>query len=306
MVGDLLMNKYDLIILGAGPAGLTAAIYATRANLKTLVIDNQAPGGQINLTETIDNYPGLPNIGGFELGQKMHAHAESLGAEFVFDNIIRADYKGDIKTLETEYSGSFTARAIIIATGASPRRLGAKGEEKLLGRGVGYCATCDGAFAKGKVVAVVGGGNAAVEEALYLSRIAQKVYLFHILQELQCNKVLEQQLRSNPKIEIMFGTSVKELLGDSSLEAAIIERNGKTEKVELGGLFVSIGRVPNASSFVDLTRDKQGYIVAGEDLSTNIAGVYVAGDVRQKFLRQIVTACADGAVAADSVAKYLK
>ena len=299
------MKQYDLIILGGGPAGLTCAIYATRANLKTLVIENQAPGGQVNLTETIDNFPGLPNVGGFELGEKMSAQAEALGAEFVFDNVVEKHICEKTKVVKTEYSGDFEAKAIVVATGARPRKLGAKGEEKLLGRGVGYCATCDGAFAKGKIVAVVGGGNAAAEEALYLSRIAQKVYVFHILQELQCNKVLEQQLMSNPKIEVLFGTKVVELLGEKSLEKAIVERNGEKQEFELGGLFVSIGRVPNTGDFFELEKDNAGYVVAGENLSTNIEGVFVAGDVRQKELRQIVTACADGAIAADSVAKYL-
>ena len=300
------MNKFDLIILGGGPAGLTCSIYATRANLKTLIIENRAPGGQINLTETIDNYPGLPNISGFDLAEKMSKQAADLGTEFVFDNCVDIQLDGKLKKIVTEYSGTFLADAIVIATGASPRLLNADGEQKFLGKGVGYCATCDGAFAKNKRVAVVGGGNSAAQEALYLARIAQKVFIFHILEELQCNEVLKQQLFNNPKIEIVFGAKVCQILGDKSINKVVVEKNGELVDFSIDALFVSIGRVPNSNQFYGLDKDKFGYIVANNDLSTNIAGVFVAGDVRQKDIRQIVTACADGAVAADSVAKFLK
>lgn len=297
--------NYDLIIIGAGPAGLTAGIYATRAGLKTLVIENKASGGQVNLTQTIDNYPGLLNVDAFDLGQKMFEHAKALDVEFVFDTIMDHDFKNNRKYLKTEYSGEFFAKAVIIATGASPRKLNALGEEKLIGRGVGYCATCDGAFAKGKIVAVVGGGNSAAEEALYLSRIAQKVYIFHILKELQCNKVLESQLKSNPKINILFETKVEELLGNKHLEQVKVKTNGCQKVYDLEGLFVSIGRVPNSNDFSEINVDSNGYIIADEKLQTNIQGVFVAGDVRQKVLRQIITACSDGAIAVDSVSKFL-
>ena len=299
------MKQYDVVIIGAGPAGLTASIYATRANLKTLVIDNQAPGGQVNLTGAIDNYPGLPNVSGFELSEKMYAHAESLGAEFVFDNITELDLKSEIKTIKTEYSGDFCARAVIIATGASPRKLAAKNAEKFEGHGLGYCATCDGAFAKGKTVAVVGGGNAAVEEVLYLSRMTEKVYVFHMLGDFQCNKVLENQLYDAKNVEIHLNTTVEEVLGDKKIEGARVKENGEEKTYEIQGLFVSIGRVPSSVLFADIDKDKSGYVIAGDDLSTNLPGVFVAGDVRQKALRQIVTAVADGAIAADSASKYL-
>lgn len=305
LVGDLLMQKFDLIVIGAGPAGLTCGIYATRANLKTLIIDNQAPGGQVNLTEKIDNYPGLLNVGGFELGEKMHEHAVALGVEEVFDNIVEMNLLGDVKTIKTEYSGEFCARAVVVATGASPRKLNAKNEEKFIGHGVGYCATCDGAFSKGKDVAVVGGGNAAVEEALYLARIARHVDVFHILNQFQCNKVLESQLLNTKNITVHYCTQVKELLGDKKLSGCLVEENGHEKTYDVEGLFVSIGRVPNSGMFEGFERDKQGYFVVGENLETSVPGVFVAGDVRQKVLRQIVTACADGAIAASEVAKYL-
>ena len=299
------MKKVDVVIIGAGPAGLTASIYATRANLKTLVIDNQAPGGQVNLTGAIDNYPGLPNVSGFELSEKMYAHAESLGAEFLFDNIIEIDLNSQPKTIKTEYSGNVEARAVIIATGASARKLVAKGASRFEGHGLGYCATCDGAFAKGKEVAVVGGGNAAVEEVLYLSRIASKVYVFHMLDDFQCNKVLEKQLYETANVEIHLNTVVEEVLGDKKIEGARVNENGTEKTYDIQGLFVSIGRVPSSILFADIEKDKFGYIITKEDLSTNIPGVFVAGDVRQKALRQIVTATADGAIASDSVSKYL-
>lgn len=299
------MKQVDVVIIGAGPAGLTASIYATRANLKTLVIDNQAPGGQVNLTGAIDNYPGLPNVSGFELSEKMYAHAESLGAEFLFDNITEMKLDGKIKTIKTEYSGDVEARAVIIATGASPRRLAAKNADKFEGHGLGYCATCDGAFAKGKEVAVVGGGNAAAEEVLYLSRIASKVHVFHMLGDFQCNKLLENELYKTSNVEIHLNTTVEEVLGDKKIEGARVKENGIEKTYDIQGLFVSIGRVPSATLFADIEKDKFGYILANEDLSTNIAGVFVAGDVRQKMLRQIVTATADGAIAATSASKYL-
>ena len=299
------MKNVDVVIIGAGPAGFTASIYATRANLKTLVIDNQAPGGQVNLTGAIDNYPGLPEISGFELSEKMFQHAESLGAEFLFDNIVKMDLKAKTKVIKTEFSGDVEARAVIIATGASPRRLSAKNADKFEGHGLGYCATCDGAFAKNKTVAVVGGGNAAVEEVLYLARIAEKVHVFHMLNEFQCNKVLESQLLATKNVEIHFGTTVEEVLGDKKIEGAVVVENGEKKTYDIQGLFVSIGRVPSSVIFGDIEKDKFGYVVANEDLSTNIPGVFVAGDVRQKALRQIVTAVADGAIAADSASKYL-
>ena len=299
------MKQVDVVIIGAGPAGLTASIYATRANLKTLVIDNQAPGGQINLTGAIDNYPGLPNVSGFELGEKMFAHAESLGAEFLFDNITQMDIKGKTKIIKTEYSGDVEAKAVIISTGASPRRLPAKNADKFEGHGLGYCATCDGAFAKGKEVAVVGGGNAAIEEVLYLARIASKVHVFHMLGDFQCNKVLENQLYETKNVEIHLNTRVEEVLGDKKIEGARVKENDIEKTYEIQGLFVSIGRVPSSVIFGDIEKDKFGYILAKEDLSTNIDGIFVAGDVRQKTLRQIVTAVADGAIAADSASKYL-
>ncbi|MBR5669612.1 FAD-dependent oxidoreductase [Candidatus Saccharibacteria bacterium] len=287
---------YDIAIIGGGPAGLTAAIYARRAGKKTLLLEATACGGQMNNTGKVSNYPALEDITGPQLAQSMQKQAEDLGAEIAYDRIVRIEPGFKLVGEEDEY----LAKAVIIATGTEPRKLGLDGEDRLAG--ISYCATCDGGFYKDKVVAVYGGGNSAVHEALYLSGVAQKVYLIHRREELRAAGDVVEKLRSNQKVEMLLGTNVTKLLGDKKLTGIELS-SGKS--VELDGLFVAIGREPKCDFCSDLATDGEGFIVADESCTTSIPGIFVAGDVRTKELRQIVTASADGAAAAEAAIKYL-
>ena len=300
--------NYDLIIIGAGPAGITAGIYATRFNLNVLIVEKMNTGGQVNLTSKIDNFPAFPEIEGFELSQKLHSHAEALGVNFLFDEVKSVSLEGQTKTVVTEYSGEVSAPCVIVATGARPRKLGIEKEEELTGRGVCYCAVCDGGFYKDKDVVVVGGGNSALEEAFLLKNIAKKVTLVHILDDFQANAKLIEKLKNDDKIEYMTTTEVKEICGTDKLESIKVQnvKTGEQKEIMADGMFVSIGRVPNSELFEgSLKIDKNGYIEADEDMQTNIEGVYAVGDIRTKKIRQIVTACADGAIAATNAYYYL-
>ena len=299
---------YDMIIIGGGPAGYTAALYASRAGLDTLIIEKMSVGGQMALTDIIDNYPGFnEGIDGFSLGMQMQAGAERFGAKTEYGEVLSVDLIPEIKKTVTD-SGEYFSRTVVIATGAGPRALGIENEEKLIGRGVHYCAHCDGRFYKNKTVMVVGGGNSAVSDALYLSRLVKKVYLVHRRDTLRATKIYHDPLMKAENVEFLWDSAVSELLADGRLNAVKV-KNLKTEEereISVDGLFVSIGRKPITELFGNaLALDEAGYIIADETTKTNISGVYAVGDVRTKALRQVITAASDGAVAAHFAEEYL-
>jgi len=298
-------NFYDIAIIGAGPAGLTAGIYAARAGLKCAIVEKAAVGGLATTTSNVENYPGVKQTDGFSLCYAMMEQCTSLGAEFVFD-AATAIIDGSPKTLKLSSGGELTCKAVIITAGASPKKLGAEDEEGYVGKGISYCATCDGAFFKGKTVAVVGGGNTAVEDALYLEKLASKVYLIHRRDELRAEKYLAEKL-SQSAVSPIWNSIVTELRGDDKLTEIVLKdvKNDKSTSISVDGVFVAIGQTPNSDIFDGIELDAGGYIVTDECMRTSKAGVFAAGDIRSKSLRQIVTACADGAIAADTAAKSL-
>lgn len=299
---------YDLIIIGAGPAGLSAAIYASRARLNAIVIEqNYVNGGQIIDTYEIDNYPGLPGLSGMDLAMKMAEHAEKLGVETVNGFVQSLDLTGPVKKVITD-EGTYEAKAVIIASGATHSKLGAQGENQYAGMGVSYCATCDGAFYRGKDVLVVGGGDVAVEDAIFLARGCNKVYVVHRRDELRAAKVLQESLLSLPNVEMVWNSNLKSITGGMKVEnATVVNKLDQTERtIPVSGVFIAVGITPRsefARNHVDM--DEKGYIVANETGATSVPGVFAAGDVRTKQLRQVVTAVADGANAVTSVEKYL-
>ncbi len=301
-------NIYDVVIIGSGPSGLAAAIYAERAKLKTITIEKQyMSGGQVLNTYEVDNYPGLPEINGFDMGQKFRQHAEKLGSQFIKDEVLELEIMDDIKKVHCK-KNEFLTRTVIIATGANHRMLEVKGEKELYGKGVSYCATCDGAFYKEKTVAVVGGGDVALEDAIFLSRLCKKVYLIHRRDEFRGVKILQEKVFSISNIEVIWDSVVDEICGDNEVKAINISNVKTNEKktLDVDGVFVAIGIVPNSHIFEKhLKLDDGNYIIATEDCKTSVEGVFVAGDVRTKALRQIVTAVSDGANAITSVEKYL-
>lgn len=303
------MDKtYDLIIIGSGPAGLAAAIYAQRAKLDTIVIEeNFVSGGQVVTTYEVDNYPGLPGISGMDLGTTLREHAEKMGAVFVRDKVLELELEGAEKTV-TGKKETYRARTVILATGAKHRMLGIPGEQELSGMGVSYCATCDGAFFRGKTVAVAGGGDVAVEDAIFLARACEKVYLIHRRDELRAARILQERLMALDNVEILWDTVVDEICGENKVEALKLTQKKTGEKKELAvdGIFIAVGITPNSElAQGKLDMDEQGYIRAGEDGVTSVAGVYAAGDVRTKQLRQILTAASDGANCVTSVQNLL-
>lgn len=302
-------NLYDVIIIGGGPAGYTAALYTVRSGFSTLVIEKMAAGGQMNETIQIDNFPGFDEgIDGFSLGMKMQSGAQRFGAETKYAQVLSVQLHGDVKTVETD-DGIYMAKAVIIATGAGHKHLGLAREQELVGRGVGYCASCDGMFYRGKTVAVVGGGNSAAADALVLSRITKKVHVIHRRDSLRATKVYHEPLMRAENVQFHWNSEVSQLIADEKLSGAVLKdvHSGAESMLELDGLFISIGRDPATKLFAgQLELDEQGYIVAGESTETNVPGVFAVGDVRTKAVRQIVTAAADGAVAAHYVEEYLK
>lgn len=297
---------YDVVILGAGPAGLTAGIYAARGGLSVAIVENQAPGGQAALTAEIENYPGFETISGFDLTARMVAQCEGLGVVFVYDNPVNVSLQGAVKTVETAYSGTVEGRSLIIATGALPRPLGVPRESELLGGGVSYCATCDGAFFRGKPVAVVGGGNTAVEDALYLEKFASEVYLIHRRDALRADALLSERITKST-VKILWDTVVTDLVGSPRLQSLNVKnvKTGETSSVRVDGFFIAAGRKPASEGLNGVALDESGYILTDDEMRTNIDGVFAAGDVRRKSLRQIVTAAADGALAAENAVKYV-
>lgn len=299
---------YDVIILGGGPAGYTAALYAARAGLSTLVLEKLFAGGQMTQTTQIDNYPGLPKgIDGVTLGMEMQAGAERFGVKTVYSEATAVSLEGDIKTIHTP-QGNFECKTLIIATGADHRHLGISKEAELVGRGVAYCAACDGMMYRGKTVAVVGGGNSAAADAALLARVAEKVYLIHRRDSLRADRVYHEPLKNTSNLEFVWNSTVTELLHDERLTAVTVTdvTTGAERQISLDGLFISVGRQPATGLFRGiLALDNQGYIIADESTCTSVPGVFAAGDVRTKAVRQIVTATADGAVAAHMAEKYL-
>lgn len=296
---------YDLIILGAGPAGLTAGIYAARGGLNAVIVESKAVGGQAALTAEIENYPGFASVSGYELVSLMQAQCEALGVSFVFDAPVALALEGDVKRVDTAYSGTLEARAVILATGALPRTLGIERESELMGGGVSYCATCDGAFFRGKPVAVVGGGNTAVEDALYLEKFASEVYLIHRRDALRADAILADRVK-NSGVHIVWDSVVTALEGDKKLLSVTLKnvKSGDTSSLAVNGLFVAVGQKPATEGLTGVELDG-GYIVTDSEMRTSLPGVFAAGDVRKKTLRQVVTAAADGAVAAESAIKFL-
>lgn len=297
---------YDTVIIGGGPSGFTAGIYCSRAGLDTLVVEKMTSGGQMCLAHNIENYPGFEmGIDGFTLGEKIRKTAENSGAKIKFAKITEVNLKGSIKELKTKDEVLY-AKTVVVATGAEHRQLGVKNEEQLIGKGVGYCATCDGMFYKNKTVAVVGGGNSAVSDALYLSKICKKVYIVHRRDTLRATRVYHKQIESMKNIEILWNSTVEKLIFDNKLKGVEIRVGNCLKELLCDGLFISIGRKPETEIFKNqLLLDDYGYIISDETTKTNIEGVFVVGDVRTKPLRQIVTATADGAVAVHFIEKYL-
>ena len=297
----------DIIVIGAGPAGMTAAIYARRAAKSVLVLEAVTYGGQILNTPDIENYPVEAHISGFEFSNKVYEQAKGLGAEFVFEKAVEIVDEGDVKTVVTP-KNRYQAKAVILATGSENRKLGLEGEDRLVGRGVSYCATCDGNFYHNKVVAVVGGGNTALEDALYLSDLARQVYLIHRRDSFRGDDTNAQRLKERENVEIIYNANVTRLIAEKRLKAIEVtdKLDGGVRTIELNGLFVAVGRVPENQNFAGLVQlDDAGYAVSGEDCHTRTPGVFVAGDNRAKTLRQLVTATADGAMAATEAVKYV-
>lgn len=299
------MQQTELLIIGGGAAGLTAGLYGARAGRRTVLIERMFAGGQIATTHRLENYPGFPQgIGGVEIGMAMMEQAERFGLEIQYDTVNGLELDGAVKTARCE-GGDWQAKAAILCMGAEPRRLGVEREDELRGRGVSYCATCDGAFYQDKAVAVVGGGDTACEDALYLAALARKVYLIHRRDELRAAGILRQRVMENERIQVLWSTQVEALLGDGQLEGLALKGENKGE-LQADGLFIAVGTTPQAQLVQGaLKLDAQGAIVTDERMRTELPGVYAAGDVRATPLRQVVTAAADGAVAATEAAKYL-
>lgn len=299
---------HDVVVIGGGPGGYTAALYASRAGLDTLVVEKLSAGGQMALTYQIDNYPGFADgIGGYELGEQMQRQAERFGARTKNAQVLGVDLKANPKVLHTS-EGTVYGKTVILATGANPRELGIAGERELVGRGVAYCAACDGMFYKGKTVVVIGGGNSAAADALLLSRIARKVIMVHRRDTLRATKVYHEPLMKAENVEFRWNSVVTKLIHENRLTGVLLKnvQTGEEEQISADGVFVSVGRKPATELFTgQIDLDQAGYIAAGENTQTNIPGVFAVGDVRTKLLRQVVTAVADGAVAVHMAEEFL-
>jgi thioredoxin reductase (NADPH) len=297
---------YDLVIVGGGPAGLTAGIYAMRGGLKTLLIEKLAPGGQIALTEMVENYPGLPEISGAELTRLMEEHAKKFGVTIVNEEVMRIEDEGSSRVAKTN-DKDYTARTVIVASGAKPRKLGVKGEEKFVGRGVSFCAICDGRFFQNKDVCVVGGGDSAVQEALYLSKLARKVYIVHRRSQLRTEKITQERAFSNPRIQFVWDSLVEEVAGDNKVESVLTRnvKNDKERRLSVDGVFIYVGNVPN-TDFIDVKKDESKFIITNDRLETSMRGIFAAGDCRAKPLRQVATAVGDGALAAFHAERFIE
>lgn len=302
---------WDVVIVGAGPAGLASAIYTGRSNLNTLVLDSMFPGGQLLITEMIENYPGFPEpMAGFELSDRMKKQAEKFGAVIKSGySVSKVDLDGDIFVLKLESGGELKAKTVIWAAGSTPRKLGVPGEAEFLGRGVSYCAVCDGALFKGRGVAVVGGGDSALEEALYLTKFANKVYLIHRRDKFRAVPIVQERVKANEKIEPILNKVVESINGEQFVESLTLKDTvtGKKSEQKVDGIFIFIGSEPNTAPIAHLVElDDRGYILTDDEMKTATPGLFAAGDTRKKPLKQVITAAADGAVAAMSASKYLE
>jgi len=301
--------NFDLTILGGGPAGLSAGIYAARGELKTAIIDISMLGGQPTNYLEIENYPSYSMSGGYELMEKFEEHADKFNVKkFPLETVEAVKIKSKDKIIETQ-DKIFKSKAIILATGAKARKLGIPGEKEYAGRGVSYCAVCDGAFFKEKVICVIGGGNSAIEEALYLTKFAAKVYVIHRREELRADKIIQQRAFKNPQIEFVYNCVPLEILGDNTVTSIVVQnvKTNQVKEIKTSGVFPYIGFAPNAELFKDkISRDEHGFIITNEKMETSLPGVYAIGDVRNTPLRQVITAAADGAVAATYAIKYIE
>ncbi|HHU92179.1 MAG TPA: thioredoxin-disulfide reductase [Halanaerobiaceae bacterium] len=302
------IKKEKLVIIGGGPAGLTAAIYGTRAGLDPIILMGPEPGGQITTSPEVENYPGFPDgVNGFDLMQKMIQQVENLGGRMVYELVEEVDFSRKPYRIKSS-GGLYEADAVIISTGASPRKLGLENEKRLLGKGVSYCATCDGAFFKGQEVAVVGGGDTALEEANYLTNFCSKVYIIHRRDEFRATRILQERVMNNPKIEIIWDSELEDILGEDRVEALLLRNNKTEERKELpvSAVFIAIGHIPNTGLFKEyLELDAGGYIVTDKKHSTNIEGIYAAGDVQDPLYRQVITSAGAGAAAAIEASRYI-
>ena len=295
---------YDIIIVGGGPAGLTAALYAARANKKVLVFEAKVPGGQIVNAHMVSNYPGIENISGADFATNLYNQVTKLGVEVKFETVLSINDKKEVTT----NNGTYKAKAIILATGAENRKLRIENEEELVGKGVSYCATCDGNFYKGKVVAVVGGGNTALEDALYLSDLAAKVYLIHRRDTFRGEAKLVSELKKKGNVEFVYNSNVIKINGTEKVESIIVKNNVDEEKkINIDGLFIAVGQEPKNIIFKDVVEvDEKGYIVSTDEVHTNKKGIYVAGDAKDKLLKQLTTAVSDGSIAATVAIKEME
>jgi thioredoxin reductase (NADPH) len=303
---DGIRGMYDIIIIGGGPAGLTAGIYAARSGMNTLILERSFAGGQMTTTNEIENYPGFETVGGFDLSMKLEAHAKKAGAEIKYEQVERVSLKGAEKKVWAS-GNEYTAKAIILAMGCHRRSLDADSAEKLQGRGISYCATCDGNFFRGKDTAVVGGGNTALEDALYLSAICARVHLIHRRDKFRGEKKLQEQVFKTQNIEIHYDCVIENVLGEDAVTGVVVKnvKSGQRETISLSGVFVALGTIPTTAIVEGQVEMADARIIAGEDCITSEAGVFAAGDIRQKNLYQIVTAASDGACAASSAAAYI-
>lgn len=302
------MKKYDVVVIGVGPGGMTAALYAARANLSVAMLDRGVYGGQMNNTDDIENYPGFTSIKGPELSEKMYQSAINSGVEFVYGDVQQITLDSEqVKHIKTD-SDELIANAVIIATGATHRKLGVPGEDKFAGKGVSYCAVCDGAFFRNKDVAVVGGGDSAISEGLYLANVTKNVNVIHHRDKLRAQQVLQDRAFNNQKMDFTWNSNVKEIVGDDTYVTGVkVQRNGHDETIPTSGVFIYIGNVPNSKMFANLNiTDEQGWILTNDEMETSVPGIFAIGDVRKKKLRQITTAVGDGGIAGQNAYEYLE